>query len=172
MVNSAVNHALINYSNVLSNTVHNAMVQTFKEGQVPPHYVGPAYHQPEPASVNAPSAPSAVVGTEVISPPVLAGLPNVQSIPIRLDSVLSGGQVQLNTDLSASAMSGSVSQNSQIPANWWGYGMPLELSAFNSGLPQVFDAAGKAPVSSAVLPMNQVPQYATSTTVQSTSGGF
>jgi hypothetical protein len=69
-------------------------------------------------------------------------------------------------------MSGPVSQNSQIPANWWRYGMPLELSAFNSGLPQVFDATGKAPVSSAVSPMNQVPQYATSTTVQSTSGDF
>jgi hypothetical protein len=63
MVNSAVNHALINHSNVLSNTVHNIVVRTFKEGQVPPHYVGLAYHQPEPASVNAPSAPSAVVGT-------------------------------------------------------------------------------------------------------------
>jgi hypothetical protein len=36
----------------------------------------------------------------------------------------------------------------------------------------VFDAAGKAPVSSAVSPMNQVPQYVTSTTVQSTSGDF
>jgi hypothetical protein len=69
-------------------------------------------------------------------------------------------------------MLGSVSQNSQIPANYWGYGMPPELSAFNSGLPQVFDAAGKAHVSSVVSPMNQVPQYATSTTVQSTSGGF
>jgi hypothetical protein len=106
MVNSTVNHALINHSNVLSNTVHNAMVQTFKEGQVPPHYVGPAYHQPEPASVNAPSAPSAVMGIEVTSPPVLAGLPNVQSTPIRSDSVLLGGRFQLNIDLSASAMSG------------------------------------------------------------------
>jgi hypothetical protein len=44
MVNYAVNHALINHSNVLSNTVHNAVVQTFKEGQVPPLYIGPAYH--------------------------------------------------------------------------------------------------------------------------------
>jgi hypothetical protein len=71
-------------------------------------------------------------------------------------------------------MSGLVSQNSQIPINWWGYGMPPELSAINSGLPQVFDAAGKAPVSSAtpVSPMTQVPQYATSTTVQPISGGF
>jgi hypothetical protein len=69
-------------------------------------------------------------------------------------------------------MSGPVSQNSQIPANWWGYGMPPEVSTFNSGLPQVFNVAGKAPVSSAVSPMNQVPQYATSTTVQPTSGGF
>ena len=36
MVNTAVNHALINHSNVLSNTVYNAMVQTFKKGQTPP----------------------------------------------------------------------------------------------------------------------------------------
>jgi hypothetical protein len=91
MVNSAVNHALINHSNVLSNTVHNAVVQTFKEGQVPPLYIGSAYHQPELASVNAPSAPSVVAGTEFISPPVLAGLPNVQSTPIRSGLVLLGG---------------------------------------------------------------------------------
>jgi hypothetical protein len=120
MVNSAVNYALINHSNVLSNTIHNDVVRTFKKGQVPPRYVGPAYHQPESASVNAPSAPSAVVGTEVTSP-ASAGLSNFQSTPIRSDLVLSGGRVQLNTDLSASAMSGPVSQNSQIPANWWGY---------------------------------------------------
>jgi hypothetical protein len=112
MVNSAVNHALTNHSNVLSNTVHNAVIRTFKEGQVPSLYVGPAYHQPEPASVNAPSAHSAVAGTEVTFPPVSAGLPNVQSTPIKLGPVLLGGRVQLNTDLSASAMSGSVSQNS------------------------------------------------------------
>jgi hypothetical protein len=69
-------------------------------------------------------------------------------------------------------MSGPVSQNSQIPANWWGYGMPPESSAINPGLPQVFDAAGKAPIPSAISPMAQVPQYATSTTVQPTPGGF
>jgi hypothetical protein len=65
-----------------------------------------------------------------------------------------------------------MSQNSQILANWWGYGMPLESSAFNPGLPQVFDAAGKAPIPSAVSLMAQVPQYATTTTVQPTPGGF
>jgi hypothetical protein len=91
MINSAVNHALINHSNVLSNTVHNTVVRTFNEGQTSPHYVGPAYHQLEPASVNTPSAPSAVVGTEVTSPPVSAGLPSIQSTPIRSDPVLSGG---------------------------------------------------------------------------------
>jgi hypothetical protein len=69
-------------------------------------------------------------------------------------------------------MSGPVSQNSLIPANWWGYGMPPESSAFNPGLPQVFDAVEKAPIPSAVSPMVQVPQYATSTTVQPTPGGF
>jgi hypothetical protein len=91
MVNSAVNHALINHSNVLSNIVHNVVVRTFKEGQVPPLYVGPAYHQPEPASVNVSSAPSAVAGIEATSPPVLEGLPNVQSTPIRSGPVLLGG---------------------------------------------------------------------------------
>jgi hypothetical protein len=50
--------------------------------------------------------------------------------------------------------------------------LPPEFSVFNSGLPQVFDAAGKAPVSLVVSPMNQVPQYVTLTTVQSTSGCF
>ena len=95
MVNSAVNHALINHSNVLSNTVHNAVVRTLKEGQASTHYVGPAYHQPEPASVKTPSAPSAVVGTEVTSPPVSAGSPNIQSTPIRSDQVLPEGEFSL-----------------------------------------------------------------------------
>jgi hypothetical protein len=76
MVNSVVNHALINHSNVMSNTIHNDVVQTFKEGQASPHYVGTAYHQPEPAFVNTPSAPSVIVGTEVSSPPLSVGLPN------------------------------------------------------------------------------------------------
>ena len=55
MVNTIVNHALINHSNVLSNTIYNAMVWTFKEGQTPPLYAGPAYHQPGLSSVMAPS---------------------------------------------------------------------------------------------------------------------
>ena len=44
MVDSAINRALINQSSVLSNTVVNAVARTFKEGKVPPSYVGPAYH--------------------------------------------------------------------------------------------------------------------------------
>ena len=46
MVDSVINRALINQSSVLSNTVFNAAARTLKEGQVPPSYVGPAYHQP------------------------------------------------------------------------------------------------------------------------------
>jgi len=69
MVYSAINRALINQSSVLSNTVFNAVARTFKEGQVPPSYVGPAYHQPGVSSVTAPSATTAVAGTEVTSPP-------------------------------------------------------------------------------------------------------
>jgi hypothetical protein len=50
--------------------------------------------------------------------------------------------------------------------------MPPESSAFNPGLPQVFDAAEKAPIPLAVSLMAQVPQYATSTTMQPTLEGF
>jgi len=67
MVDSVVIRALINQSGVLFNTVFNAVARTFK-GQVPPSYVGPAYHQPWSSSVMAPSATTAVVGTEVTSP--------------------------------------------------------------------------------------------------------
>jgi len=119
MVNFAINHALINHSNVLSNTLYNVVVRTFKEGQVPPLYAGSAYHQPGLTSVSAPLAPSAVAGTEVTSPPPLAGLPKDQYAPIRSDPMLLGGRVQHNTDLSASAMSGPMFQNSQTPNNWW-----------------------------------------------------
>jgi hypothetical protein len=94
---------------VLSNTVYNVVVRTVKEEQAPPLYAGLAYHQLGLPSVSAPSAPSAVAGTEVTSPPILVGVPNDQSTPMRSDPMPSEGQVQLNTDLSAaSAMSGSV----------------------------------------------------------------
>jgi len=37
MVDSAINHTLINQAGVLSNTVFNAVARTFKEGQLPPN---------------------------------------------------------------------------------------------------------------------------------------
>ena len=127
MVNTAINHALTNHSNVLSNTVYNVVVRTFKEGQTPPLYASPANHELGLSSVVASSVSPAVVGTEVTSPPSTLGLANEQSTPMRSDPMTSGGRVQLNTDLLASAMSGSVFQNCQVPPNWWGYGMPLEF---------------------------------------------
>jgi len=115
MVDSAINRALINRSSVLSNTVFNAMARTFKKGQVPPSYVGPAYHQLGASSVTAPSATTAVAGTEVTSPPSTLGITNAQSTLMMTNPSTSEGQVKLGTDLLASAMSGS------IPPNWWGY---------------------------------------------------
>ena len=44
MVDNAINRALINQVGVLSNTVFNVVARTFKEGQLPPNYVGPVYH--------------------------------------------------------------------------------------------------------------------------------
>jgi len=125
MVDNAINHVLINQSSVLSNTVFNTVARTFKEGQTPPLYMGPAYHQPGLSSVTTPSAPPAILGTEVTSPPSTLGVSNGQSIPMRTSLATSDGRIQLNTDLSASAMLGSVFQSCQVPPNWWGYGMPL-----------------------------------------------
>ena len=157
MVHNAINRALINHSNVLFNTIYNAMARTFKEGQIPPLYAGLAYHRLGLSSVTA-SAPPAVAGIEATSPPSTLGLTNEQSTLMRPNPTTSGGRVQLNTNLSASAMSGSVFQNYQVPPNWWGYGMPPEFFANGFGTSQVTNLAGKAPMTSAppVSPMTQI----------------
>jgi len=174
MVDNAINRALINQSSVLSNTIFNAVARTFKEGQAPPLYVGPAYHQPGLSSVMAPSAPPAIAGTEATSPPSTLGMTNGQSTSMRTNPATSVGRVPLNIDLSASAMSGSVFQNCQVPPNWWGYGMPLDFFANSSGTSQVADLAGKAPMTSAplILPMTQNPQYSTTTIARPVTGNF
>jgi len=133
MVDSAVNRALINQSGVVSNTVFNAVARSFKEGQVPPSYVGPAYHQPGSSSVTAPSATIVVAGTEVTSPPSPLGMTNAQSTPMMTNPSTLEEQVKLATDLLASAMSGSAFKGSQISPNWWGYGMPPEFMANSAG---------------------------------------
>ena len=76
MVDSAVNRALINQAGVLSNTVFNAMARTFKEGQLPPNYVGPSHHQPGSPVVTAPSVATAVAGAETTVPPSTLGVTN------------------------------------------------------------------------------------------------
>ena len=166
MVDNAINRALINQSSVLSNTVFNVVARTFKEGQVPP--VGPAYHRPGSSSVTAPSATQAVAGIEVTSPPSTLGMTNGQSTPMTTNLSISEGQVQLATDLLASAMSGSMFKNCQVPTNWWGYGMPPDFGANSSGTSQVADTTGKAPMASTppVSLMTQNPQYSTTTTAR------
>jgi len=166
MVDSAINHALINQSGVLSNTLFNAVARTFKEGQVPPSYVGPTYHQPGSSVVTAPSATMAVAGAEVTSPPRTLGMTNVQSTPMTTNPSTSEGQVKLATDLLASAMSGS------IPPNWWGYGMPPEFMPNSSRTSQAANMTGKAPMASAPpsSPMTQNPQYSTTTTASPFTG--
>ena len=51
--------------------------------------------------------------------------------------------VKLATDLLASAMSGSVFKGSQVPPNWWGYGMPPEFIANSSRTSQVANMTGR-----------------------------
>jgi len=120
MVDSAINCALINQAGVLSNTVFNAVARTFKEGQLPPNYVGPVYHQPRSPVVTAPSAATAAAGTETTVPPSTLGVSNGQSTPMPSNPSTSDESIKLTTDLLASAMSGSA------PPNWWGFGMPPE----------------------------------------------
>jgi len=172
MVDNAINRALINQSSVLSNTVFNAVARTFKEGQIPPSYVGPAYHQPGSSLVTTLSAPPAAAGIEVTSPPSTLGITNGQSTPMRTNPATSEGQIQLATDLLASAMSGSVFQNCQVPPNWWGYGMPPDFMANSSGTSQVDDVTGKAPMTSAppLLLMTQNPHYSITTTARPFTG--
>ena len=66
MVDSAINRALINQAGVLSDMVFNAVARTFKEGQLPPNYVGLAHHQPGSPVVTALSATTAAAGVEVL----------------------------------------------------------------------------------------------------------
>jgi len=166
MVDNAINRALINQASVLSNTVFNVVAITFKEGQLPPNYVGPAYHQPGSPVVTAPSATTAAAGTETTSPPSTLGITNAQSTPMRTNPSTSDEQIKLATDLLASAMSGSV------PPNWWGYGMPPEMMLKTLGTSQVADLTGKAPMASTPPnpPMNQSPQYTTTTTARPYTG--
>jgi len=166
MVDNAINRALINQTGVLSNTIFNDVARTFKEGQLPPNYVGPAYHQPGSPVVTAPSAATAVAGTETTSPPSTLGITNAQSTSMATSSSTSEGQIKLATDLLTSAMSGSISPN------WWGYGMPPEMTLKTLGTSQVANLTGKAPMASAPpnLPMNQSPQYTTTTTARPYTG--
>jgi len=150
MVDSAINRALINQVGVLSNTVFNVVARTFKEGQLPPNYVGPVYHHPGSPVVTAPSAATAAAGTETTVPPSTLGVTNTQSMPMTTNPSTSDEQIKLTIDLLASAMSGSV------PPNWWGYGMPLEMMLKTPRTSQTTDTRGKAPMASAPpnLPMN------------------
>ena len=74
MVDSAINRALINQAGVLSNTVFNAMARTFKEGQLPPDYMGPSHHQPGSPVVTALSVATAAAGMEIPVPPSTLGI--------------------------------------------------------------------------------------------------
>jgi len=166
MVDSAINRTLINQAGVLSNTVFNAVARTFKEGQLPPNYVGPVYHQAGSPVVTAPSATTAAAGTETTAPPSTLGLTDVQSTPMTTNPATSDERIKLATDLLASAMSGAV------PPNWWGYGMPPEMMLKTLGTSQTADMRGKAPMASALpnLPINQSPQYTTTTTARPYTG--
>jgi len=93
---------------VLSNTVFNVVARTFKEGQLPPNYVGPSHHQPGSPVVTAPSAATAAAGVQTSVPPSTLGVTNAQSTPMTTNPPTSDEQIKLTTDLLASAMSGPV----------------------------------------------------------------
>ena len=97
------------------------MARTFKEGQLPPDYVGPSHHQPGSPVVTAPSAATAAAGTKTPIPASTLGVANAQSTPTTTNPPTSDEQIKLTTDLLTSAMSGPVP-----PPNWWGFGMPPE----------------------------------------------
>jgi len=101
MVDNAINRALINQAGVLSNTVFNAVARTFKEGQLPPNYMGPSHHQLGSPVVTAPSAATVAAGTETTVPPSTLGVTNAQSTPMTTNPSTSDGQIKLATYLLA-----------------------------------------------------------------------
>ena len=105
MVDSAINRALINKAGVLSNTVLNAVARTFKEGQLPPNYVGPSHHQPGSPVVTTPSVATAAAGTETAVPPSTLGVTNAQSTLMPTNPSTSDESTKLAKDLLASAIS-------------------------------------------------------------------
>jgi len=116
--------------------------------------------------VTAPSAATAAAGTETTTPPSTLGVSNAQSTPMPSNPLTSDESIKLTTDLLASAMSGSA------PPNWWGFGMPPEYLLKTLGTSQAADMRGKAPMASAPpnMPMNQSPQYNTTTTARPYTG--
>jgi len=102
----------------------------------------------------------AAASTETTVPPSTLGVTNAQSTPMPTNPSTSDESIKLATDLLASTMSGSV------PPDWWGYGMPPEMMLKTPRTSQTTDTRGKAPMASAPpnLPMNQSPQYTTTTT--------
>jgi len=112
--------------------------------------------------VTAPSATTAVAGTEATSPPSTLVITGAQSTPMTTNLSTSDERIKLASDLLASAMSESV------PPNWWGYGMTTDLMAKSPKTSQVADLTGKAPMALAPPnpPMNQSPQYTTTTTAR------
>ena len=77
------------------------MARTFKEGQLPPNYVGPSHHQSGSPVITAPSATTAAAGTETTTPPSTLGLTDVQSTPMTTNLSTSDEQIKLATDLLA-----------------------------------------------------------------------
>ena len=151
MVDSAINRALINQAGVLSNMVFYAVARTFKEGQLPPNYVDPVYHQPRSPVVTGPSAATAAASAETAVPLSTLGVTNAHSTSMPTNPPTSDESTKLTTDLLASAMSGSV------PPNWWDFGMPLEFMLKTPSTSQTADMRGKAPMASTPpnMPMNQ-----------------
>jgi len=98
MVDNAINRALINQAGVLSNTVFNAVSRTFKEGQLPPNYVCPVYHQPGAPVVTAPSAATAAAGTKTTTPSSTLGVSNAQSTPMPSNPSTLDESIKLTTD--------------------------------------------------------------------------
>ena len=126
--------------------------------------MGPSYHQPGSPVVTAPSASTAAASAQTTVPPSMLGVTNTQCTPMMTNPQTSDGLIKLATDLLASAMSGLTP-----PPNWWGYGMPPELTP---GTSQTTDMRGKTPMASAPpnMPMNQSPRYTTTTTARPYTG--
>jgi len=122
----------------------------------------------------APSAPLAVAGIEVTSPPSTLGMTNGQSTPMRTNPATSEDGFNSTQIYRHRQCQDAYFRIVKFLPIGWDMVCLRSFCANSSGTSQIVNLAGKAPMTSAppVSLMTQIPQYSTTTTARPVTGNF